>query len=55
MLVSAGRSDSYVGQNHGTVNQGMVTLALNGTNQTGGTLPTGQRINSTSIRACKRP
>ena len=28
--VSAGRSDSYVGQNHGTVNQSMVTLDLNG-------------------------
>ena len=49
VLVSAGRSDSYVGQNHGTVNQSMVTLALNGTNQTSGTLPTGPTINSTSI------
>ena len=49
VLVSAGRSDSFVGQNHGVVNQGMVTLDLNGTNQTSGTLPTGATINSTSI------
>ena len=49
VLVSAGRSDSYVGQNHGTVNQSMVTLDLNGTNQTSGALPTGATVNSTSI------
>src|SRR5215469_157162 len=49
LLVSAGRSDSFVGQNHGTVNQGMATLDLNGTNQTSGTLPTGTSITSTSI------
>jgi iron complex outermembrane receptor protein len=48
LLVSAGRSDSFVGQNHGTVNQGMATLDLNGTNQTSGTLPTGTAA-STSI------
>ncbi len=48
-LVSAGRSDSFVGQNHGTVNQGMATLDINGTNQSSGSLPTGQSINSSSI------
>jgi iron complex outermembrane receptor protein len=46
---SAGRSDSFVGQNHGTVNQSMATLDLNGTNQTSGTLPTGATTSSTSI------
>ncbi len=48
-LVSAGRSDSFVGQTHGVVNQGMVTLDLNGTNQSGGTLPTGLTPKSTSV------
>jgi iron complex outermembrane receptor protein len=41
LTVSAGRSDSYVGQTHGVVNPGMVTLDLNGTNQSGGTIPAG--------------
>ena len=49
LLASAGRSDSFVGQNHGVVNQGVATLDLNGTNQTGGTLPTGLTTSSTSI------
>jgi iron complex outermembrane receptor protein len=49
LLASAGRSDSFVGQNHGVVNQGMATLDLNGTNQSGGTLPTGTSLSSTSI------
>ncbi len=49
LLASAGRSDSFVTQNHGVVNQSMVTLDLNGTNQTSGTLPTGLTTNSTSI------
>ncbi|HEY1877700.1 MAG TPA: TonB-dependent receptor, partial [Rhizomicrobium sp.] len=49
LLASAGRSDSFVGQNHGVVNQGMVTLDLNGTNQTSGTLPSGLNTSSTSI------
>ena len=48
LLASAGRSDSFVTQNHGVVNQGMVTLDLNGTNQTSGTLPAGT-ASSTSI------
>ena len=46
---SAGRSDSFVGQTHGVVNQAMATLDLNGTNQTSGTLPTGLTLTSTSI------
>jgi iron complex outermembrane receptor protein len=46
--VSAGRSDSFVGQTHGVVNQGMVTLDLNGTNQSGGGIPTGTAT-STSV------
>jgi len=48
-LVSAGRSDSFVGQTRGVVNQSMATLDLNGTNQTSGTLPSGANLNSTSI------
>lgn len=48
-LVSAGRSDSFVSQSHGTVNQSMATLDLNGTNQTSGTLPSGATLTSTSI------
>jgi iron complex outermembrane receptor protein len=52
--ISAGRSDSFVGQTHGVVNQGMVTLDLNGTNQSGGAIPTGLldangRPNSTAV------
>ena len=40
-LVSVGRSDSYVGQTKGVVNTGQATLDLNGTNQSGGGIPTG--------------
>ena len=49
VLASAGRSDSFVAQNHGTVNQSMATLDLNGTNQISGSLPTGMTLTSTSI------
>jgi len=49
LTVSAGRSDSFVGQTHGVVNQSMALLDLNGTSQTNGTLPTGQSLTSTSI------
>ncbi|HEX3753778.1 MAG TPA: TonB-dependent receptor plug domain-containing protein, partial [Rhizomicrobium sp.] len=39
-LASGGRSDSFDGQTNGTVNQGLALLALNGTNQTSGSLTT---------------
>ena len=48
LTASAGRSDSFVGQTHGVVNQGMVTLDLNGTNQSGGAIPLGTAT-STSV------
>jgi iron complex outermembrane receptor protein len=49
LSASAGRSDSFVGQTHGVVNQSMALLDLNGTNAANGTLPTGATLTSTSI------
>ena len=46
MHAGAGRSDSFTGETHGVVNQGIALLDLNGTNSASGVIPAGTQFST---------